>query len=129
MQWLNNSGVSLVQVLAFVVAICSAGCSGGGSGATCPSDSSLSYESFGEDFFARYCTTCHASALNGAARLSAPSDVNFDTVELIQSQIASIDEQAAAGPDGVNTAMPNAGARPSDEERRQLGEWLACGAP
>jgi hypothetical protein len=40
-----------------------------------------------------------------------------------------IDEQAAAGPDHVNTSMPPSGPRPSEAERRQLGEWLACGAP
>lgn len=115
--------------LGFIAAVCSTGCSGGGSGATCPSDSALTYQNFGQDFFSRYCTTCHASSLNGASRLSAPVDVDFDAQALIQRQLAAIDETAAAGPDAVNTAMPNAGVRPTEAERRQLGEWLACGAP
>ena len=34
--------------------------------------------------------------------------------------------RAAAGPDAVNTLMPPDGDKPTEEQRRQLGQWLAC---
>ena len=99
-------------------------------GATCPPDSTLTYETFGRDFMSQYCTTCHSSALVGAARNGAPSDHDFDTLEAIRDVGADhIDRAAGAGPDYVNTFMPPSGQepRPSEAERRLLGEWLACG--
>ena len=93
------------------------GC-GGGSGATCPTGSTLTYENFGRGFFASYCDRCHASGIRPTINNQAA----------IQAQRAKIDEVAAAGPDGVNTSMPESGAAPSEADRRKLGEWLACGA-
>jgi len=46
----------------------------------------------------------------------------------IRSNKDVIDRSAAAGPKAVNTFMPQSGSVP-EAERRQLGEWLACGAP
>jgi len=102
------------------------------SGATCSVNSALTYESFGRDFMAQYCTSCHSSSLRGAERNGAPSDHNFDTLDAIQDVGAEhIDGLAAAGPAHVNTAMPphDQDAKPSEMERRLLGEWLACGIP
>ena len=77
-----------------------------------------------------YCTRCHSSALVGAARNGAPSDHNFDTLANIHdTALEHIDEEAAAGPDHVNTSMPPSGPRPTEAERQKLGEWLACDAP
>jgi cytochrome c5 len=102
----------------------------GPSGATCPENSSLTYDTFGRAFMEDYCTRCHSSALTGAARNGAPSDHNFDTLEGIKdTETEHLDEEAAAGPDHVNTAMPPEGPKPTEAERRQLGEWLACGTP
>lgn len=102
----------------------------GPSGAVCPTASSLTYDSFGRGFMEDYCTRCHSSALTGAARNGAPSDHNFDTLANIHAvPLEHIDEEAAAGPSHVNTAMPPSGAMPTEDERRQLGEWLACDAP
>lgn len=96
-----------------------AGCNGSGAtGATCPTSSTLTYDNFGRTFFASYCDRCHANGIR-------PTIANQAA---IQSQRASIDREAAAGPNGVNTAMPESGSRPTDDERRRLGEWLACGA-
>lgn len=104
--------------------------SGGASGAICPTDSSLTYDSFARDFMEDYCTRCHSSALVGAARNGAPSDHNFDTLANIHdTALEHIDEEAAAGPDHVNTSMPPSGPRPTEAERQKLGEWLACDAP
>ena len=52
----------------------------------------------------------------------------LDTVEQIRAQADEIDKNAAAGPNAVNTTMPESGAV-SEADRRKLGEWLACGAP
>ncbi|HEY8431525.1 MAG TPA: c-type cytochrome [Sandaracinaceae bacterium] len=98
-------------------------------GATCPPGSTLTYASFGREFFDRYCQSCHASTVRGAARRGAPASHTYDDVESIREAAAEIDLRAAAGPDAVNTDMPRAFPVPTEEERRQLGEWLACGAP
>ena len=102
----------------------------GATGAACPADSTLSYDSFGKAFMDRYCVRCHSSTLSGSERNGAPSDHDFDTLDgLHATEPEHIDEQAAAGPDHVNTAMPPDDPRPSEAERRELGEWVACGMP
>lgn len=95
----------------------------------CPPDSNLRYDDFGVSFMASYCTRCHASTLTGPARQGAPTFHDFDTVRGIRVVADHIDETAAAGPAAINESMPPDGAKPSEDERRQLGEWLACGAP
>jgi mono/diheme cytochrome c family protein len=102
------------------------------SGATCPPDSTLTYESFGRAFMDKYCVACHASTLQGGARQGAPSDHDLDTLEAVrETEAGHIDENAAAGPDRVNDAMPPStfSPQPSEAERRDLGKWLACGMP
>jgi uncharacterized membrane protein len=99
------------------------------SGALCPDDSTLTWDSFGQQFFADYCTRCHSSELTGAQRQGAPNDHNFDTVQAVRAEIDHTDAEAAAGPDAVNTSMPIGGPTPTEAERMKLGEWLACGAP
>jgi hypothetical protein len=98
-------------------------------GATCPDGSTLTYDSFGRGFMDDYCVRCHSSEVTGDDRKGAPSDHNFDTQFEIQSFHDHIDWMAGAGPDAVNTQMPPSGTAPSEAERRQLSEWLACGAP
>jgi len=93
---------------------------GEATGSTCPSDSTLSYDNFGEQFFQSNCLVCHGA--NG------PESPKFDTVEQIRANSGEIDKQAAAGPNAVNTSMPEDGSV-SEADRRKLGEWLACGAP
>ena len=89
-------------------------------GSTCPDDSTLTYESFGQAFVQSNCLSCHGS--------SAPESPKLDTVEQIRANKDTIDRAAAAGPNGVNDFMPD-GASVAESERRKLGEWLACGAP
>jgi uncharacterized membrane protein len=102
----------------------------GASGATCPTDSTLTYETFARPFTEQYCTRCHSSALTDDARNGAPSEYNLDTLAAIRAVGAEeIDEQAAAGPSNVNMVMPPSDPRPTEAERRLLGEWLACGMP
>ena len=96
------------------------------SGAVCSSGSTLTYTTFGKGFMTMYCERCHSSALTGDKRNGAPADHNFDTFAGIFVMADHIDEHAAAGPDAVNTAMPPSDPKPTEEERRKLGEWLAC---
>jgi cytochrome c5 len=95
----------------------------------CTQSSPLTYDNFGKPFMESYCTRCHATALMGDARQGAPTFHDFDTLFGIKVVYDHIDETTAAGPAAVNKGMPPDGAKPSDEERRQLGEWLACGMP
>lgn len=99
------------------------------SGATCPENSTLTWDTFGKSFMETYCTRCHATSVTGSARQGAPNDHNFESAELVRMQIEHIDETSAAGPSAVNTAMPIGAPTPTEAERKQLGEWLACGAP
>lgn len=95
-------------------------------GAAC-NGSPLTYENFGQEFMENYCTGCHSSTLEGSeARSCAPADHNFDSLNEIVLNRDHIDESAAAGPNGENHAMPPSGSRPTDEERVNLGIWLAC---
>jgi hypothetical protein len=93
---------------------------GDSSGSTCPTDSTLTYATFGQPFVAKYCLSCH--------RAGGPQTPTLSTLDQIRSNKDVIDRSAAAGPNAVNTYMPDGGSVP-EAERRQLGEWLACGAP
>jgi hypothetical protein len=93
---------------------------GEATGSTCPSDSALTYENFGQAFIEDHCLACHGSA--------GPESPKFDTLAQIRSNASAIDSAAAAGPKGVNTYMPQGGSV-EQREREKLGEWLACGAP
>lgn len=124
---------SCKRVLLCLVPIVGA-CDGGSedgtpSGAVCPDDSTVTWDNFAQEFFADYCTRCHSTKLSGSARQGAPNDHNFDSVELVREELEHNDEQAAAGPDSVNTLMPIGAPTPTEDERKKLGEWLACGAP
>jgi len=93
---------------------------------TCPPNSDLTYDTFGQPFMESYCTHCHSSTLTGDARNGAPEGHDFDTLDGILAVAGHIDEYAAAGPAGTNTVMPPSAPTPSDEDRQKLGEWLAC---
>lgn len=102
------------------------------SGATCPTGgTTLTYANFGSDFMSKYCLGCHSQDKTGTAREDAPADVNFDTLDLIKAHAAQIDIEAAASPKRTNTSMPpkEESAQPTNPERMQLGEWIACGTP
>jgi uncharacterized membrane protein len=97
------------------------------SGATC-NGSTLDYDTFGKDFMTNYCTSCHSSSLKSEEeRQCAPADHNFDSLDGVLLARDHIDEHAAAGPNGVNDEMPPSGSKmPTDQERMNLGIWLAC---
>ena len=98
-------------------------------GSTCPPTSTLTYENFGQGFMTVYCTRCHSSELTGESRMGAPSFHDFDTIYGIRAVANHIDETTAAGPNATNTGMPPDDPAPDEDERKKLGEWIACGAP
>jgi hypothetical protein len=97
--------------------------------AVCPDDLTLTFDNFGQRFMADYCLRCHSAEVTGEARNGAPSDHNFDTAFEIRAFADHIDWMAGAGPDATNELMPPDGPGPTVDERRQLADWLACGAP
>lgn len=113
------------------------------SGATCPPGSTLTWETFGRDFFGSadgavgYCNLCHHSSRAGAARSGAPAAATWDAHDVVRSRAFDIDLLAGSGPDGTFEIMPIAVVPapdppqlfPAQEERARLSEWLACGAP
>jgi hypothetical protein len=93
---------------------------GDATGSPCPTDSTLTYANFGEAFMKTHCVSCHGSG--------GPESPSLATLEQIRAHADAVDRAAAAGPNGVNTFMPEGGSV-AEAERRKLGEWLACGAP
>ena len=90
----------------------------------CPPDgTALSYESFGRAFMSAHCDRCH-SGIEGR-RSGAPASYRFDTLDDVRAHADRIFVRAAT----ANTSMPPGPDDPSAEEREQLAEWLACGAP
>lgn len=83
-----------------------------------PEGTSLTYENFGERFFLVHCVSCHGGANSYSGR-------SFTTVDAIRAQRERIFVNSALD----NTAMPPGPDDPSEEEREDLAEWLACGAP
>ncbi len=98
-------------------------------GTVCPTTQTLTYDNFGKEFMQTYCLRCHSASVTGEERQGAPDDHNFDTVEEIRALAEHMDELAGAGPDAVNTSMPEDDPRPNEDARRKLSEWLTCGAP
>jgi uncharacterized membrane protein len=77
---------------------------------------------------ATYCIDCHSAQTSD--RHSAPSDINFDSMDDIRAHLDDIDVEAAAGPQATNTTMPELDAKvakaPTQAEREMLGQFLAC---
>lgn len=115
----------------------SAECAALPTGTTCPAGSTLTYASFGRNFFATYCLRCHSAAVTGDARNGATPGVNFDTLEGILDHRCRVDDYAGNGPNQNRKVMPFQDnvpplspplALPSDLERQQLSQWIACGS-
>jgi hypothetical protein len=87
---------------------------GSETGAECTPDSPHTWESFGETFMTAYCVPCHRK---------------YADVERVRREAGAIELEAGAGPNAVNTSMPEAGDKPTLAEREALATWLACGAP
>jgi uncharacterized membrane protein len=81
-------------------------------------------------FFGTYCVRCHSETPEDGSRHGAPSGLDWDEIDTVRLHLDVIDKMAAAGPDATNTLMPpRTLPQPMLDERFNLGEWLACGAP
>ena len=80
---------------------------------TCPPDSTLTYDNFGESFIADNCLSCHTK--NDQPHLTSVDAVRSHAAKIISAAVTS-------------TSMPR-GSNMTDDERSMLGEWLTCGAP
>jgi uncharacterized membrane protein len=127
---------TIVSALAVVAAGLASACGGeeepnvpmsnSSSGSTCPPGSTLTYEGFARPFFGAYCTRCHASDKAAPDRSGAPSGYDWDVYGSIAEHASEIDAMAAGGPRQINRSMPPGDPRPSDADRKLLGQWLAC---
>ena len=97
--------------------------------ATCPTTQTVTYANFGHALTQEYCLKCHSEKVGETMRQAAPLNVNFDTVDMVRHHTMLIDKTTAFGPKAMNKSMPPTEPAPTDDERRKLGEWLACGAP
>lgn len=88
-----------------------------------PQGTPLRYSSFGAPFMNAYCQSCHGS--QAIDRQGAPGEFIFDTLEQIQRHRARIFVRSAAN----NSSMPPGPDDPPADQRQQLADWLACGAP
>jgi hypothetical protein len=84
----------------------------------CPPGNTLTYDNFGEQFFASYCVRCHGAANGYSSRA-------FTSVQAIRADRERIFVNAADD----NTTMPPGPDDPPESERKKLADWLACGAP
>ena len=90
----------------------------------CPKDGTkLTYDTFGREFLARSCQTCHGQARD--ERKGAPEGYDFATLDAARANKARIFARSAAD----NVTMPPGPDDPPAAERDKLAEWLACGAP
>ena len=112
---------ALILALAAGMALGTAGCSVGKSihEHPCPpAGTSLTYDNFGRGFVAEWCVRCHGGANGYSSRA-------FTSLDSIRSQRDRIFINAAAD----NGSMPPGPDGPSQTERNELADWLACGAP
>jgi uncharacterized membrane protein len=118
------------SVLFAVAGLALGACGGSKDLPACPQGSTLTAQNFGITYMNTYCTRCHSVQRTGGGRANAPKDVNYDTLDEIRADAKRIHEQAGVNADdSVNTDMPPSAPVPTEAERRQLSEWLACGAP
>ncbi len=94
-------------------AACSSGATSTGiSELTCPPGSTLTYANFGEAAIEEHCMSCH---VRESPQLGSHSHVKLQAGRILDEAV-------------YTDAMPQ-DAEMSLDERRMLGEWLACGAP
>jgi cytochrome c5 len=145
-----------MTMIGLALAACTAVPSGTGTVCPAPDPTTLGYDTqydpqctqadgagsgmcFGKAFMDHYCTMCHASTLTLSQRNGAPLFHDFDTLEGVLEVPDHIDEQAGIGPTASNHFMPGTQcpstpggpldgdcAQPTDAERTQLAEWIAC---
>lgn len=93
---------------------------GGGDGGAFPGD-------FGKSFFDNHCIRCHATGAADPGATLVSRGAPFTTLAGIQAHSDHILGNAGAGQTRVNRTMPPDGTNlPTDEQRRQLAQWIVC---
>ncbi len=90
----------------------------------CPENSVLTADNFGMPFMLTWCAGCHSSLLPAGERALAPVGIDFDTLEGVRAHL----DRAYIRTAQAGASMPPASG-PTLEDRQQLADWLACGAP
>lgn len=88
-----------------------------------PEGTELTYDNFAVGFFDGHCNTCHS--VDAHDRRGAPVAYVFDTFDQVYATRERVFLRSAAD----NVSMPPGPDDPGEEERWQLAEWIACGAP
>jgi len=104
-----------------------------------PDPGTLTWDNFGMQFMADYCTSCHSSTLSHSQRNGAPLYHDYDSLLGVLEIPDHIDQYAGSGPAATNTLMPPSrcpsvpgGAldrdcpEPSVSQRADLSLWIAC---
>lgn len=101
-----------VAALLLVAACTSSASSTGISDLSCPADSTLNYSNFAQDVISTRCLSCHDAK---SPHLVTQAEVKAQAAQILDAAV-------------YTDAMP-AGGNMTLDERKLLGEWLACGAP
>lgn len=99
-------------VLICVLGACNSASSTGIAEVTCPTDSTLTYETFGQDFVTTHCLSCHDQE---NPTLTSQAAIRQSSARILDAAV-------------YTDAMPEDHDL-SISDRELLGEWLACGAP
>lgn len=105
----------LLLLASVALAACTSASSTGitASSLTCPTDSTLTYASFGSAFIETNCLSCHAT--KERPTLATQAEVKANSARILEQAV-------------YTNAMPQ-DADMALTDRQQLGEWLKCGAP
>ena len=89
----------------------------------CPPNMPLTYDNWGKSYLDANCNSCHSA--DDGSRHGAPGAIRFDTLDDVHTHSDRIFVRAAAS----NTTMPPGPKDPPADQRKDLADWLACGAP
>ena len=87
-------------------------------------NSPWTYSNTGDPFMRTWCTSCHHTDMADTVRPDGTEGINLDGFGNVAAFLERIEARAL----GDSPTMPPAGG-PSEVEREQLAEWIACGAP
>lgn len=112
-----RSSHRLLGLLVALVALSAAACTDNSTGITeadiaCPQGSTATYANYGAAAMTTWCTSCHNTR---RPLLTTQAQVQAARNQIIEEAVFS-------------SAMPE-GRSMSNDERKQLGQWLSCGAP
>lgn len=115
---------NLALLAAFLLPACDSGSGdeGDGDGGPNVDCSTAAVPKFSEMTAWAKCTNCHSSTLAPAARGSAPTGIDFDTVDTARKWAQAAMNEVYAG------SMP-LGATMSEDEKTQIYNWASCDTP